>query len=118
MIRENNKVKKHDMLPFKKVVFEIKGKQYSLVSKDQIVHIDFQKDKISGDKIVFPRVLSFDDEFGSPYLNNIKITGEVLKHKKLKKIVVFKYKAKKRTTKKQGFRPQSTAVKIVSVEKI
>lgn len=106
------------MLAFKKLVFEIRGKQYSLVSNDQIIHIDFQKDKNSGDKITFPRVLSFDDEFGSPYLNNIKITGEVLKHKKLKKIVIFKYKAKKRTTKKGGFRPQSTAVKIISVEKI
>jgi len=102
---------------FKNVVFEIKGKQYNVVSNNQVIYIDYQKDKNTGDQIIFPRVLSYNEEFGAPYLENIKVTGEVIKHRKLKKITIFKYKAKKRTTKKQGFRPQYTEVKILSVEK-
>ncbi|WNE41832.1 MAG: 50S ribosomal protein L21 [Mycoplasmataceae bacterium] len=106
------------MSSFKSVVFEIKGKQYNIVENNQVIYIDYQKDKNSGDKILFPRVLSFNEEFGQPYLENITVTGEVIKHRKLKKITIFKYKPKKRTTKKQGFRPQYTEVKIVSVEKV
>jgi large subunit ribosomal protein L21 len=106
------------ILPFKNVVFEIKGKQYNVVSNDQIIYIDYQRNRNSGDQIIFPRVLSYNGEFGHPFLENVKVTGEIVKHRKLKKIVIFKYKAKKRTTKKQGFRPQYTEVKIISVDKI
>lgn len=103
---------------FKSVVFEIKGKQYNVASNEQTIYIDYQRNRNSGDQIIFPRVLSYNEEFGHPYLENVKVTGKIVKHRKLKKIVIFKYKAKKRTTKKQGFRPQYTEVKIVSVEKV
>lgn len=103
--------------PLKSVVFEIKGKQYNVVSNQQTIYIDYQRNRNSGDQIIFPRVLSYNEEFGQPYLANVKVTGEVVKHRQLKKITIFKYKAKKRTTKKQGFRPQYTEVKIVSVER-
>ena len=105
------------MTSFKNVVFEIKGKQYNIVSPGQVIYIDYQKDKSSGDLIVFPRILSYDEEFGKPYLQNVKVTGQIVKHRKLKKITIFKYKAKKRTTKKQGIRPHYTEVEIVSIEK-
>lgn len=103
--------------PFKSVVFEIKGKQYNVVSNQQTIYIDYQRNRNSGDQITFPRVLSYNEDFGQPYLENVKVTGEVVKHRQLKKITIFKYKAKKRTTKKQGFRPQYTEVKIISVER-
>ena len=45
-----------------------------------------------------------------------KVTGEVLKQDKSKKVIVFKYKAKKNERKKQGHRQPYTALKIVSVK--
>lgn len=44
-----------------------------------------------------------------------KAVAEVLKHAKDKKIIVFKYKAKKQERKKQGHRQPFTEVKIVSI---
>ena len=45
-----------------------------------------------------------------------KVTGTVVKQDKAKKIIVFKYKAKKNERKKQGHRQPFTAVKIEKIE--
>lgn len=107
------------------LIFEIKGKKYSIKLDNEApnssssvnkLFIDYQKDKQAGDKIIFPRVLSMGDKFGKPYLEGTSVVGEVVKHRKLKKMIIFKYKAKKRNAKKRGCRPRYTEVKIVSVE--
>lgn len=45
-----------------------------------------------------------------------KVVAEVVEHGKEKKIVVFKYKAKKNIRKKQGHRQPYSKLKIVSIE--
>ena len=45
----------------------------------------------------------------------VKATAEVLGQGKNKKIVVFKYKAKKNERKKQGHRQSFTKLKIVTI---
>jgi len=49
---------------------------------------------------------------GKPYIEGAVVEGEVLLHDKNKKIVVFKYKAKKNYRRKQGHRQPFTRVKI------
>ena len=44
-----------------------------------------------------------------------KVVGEVLAHDKAKKVIVYKYKAKKNERKKQGHRQPFTAVKITGI---
>ena len=44
-----------------------------------------------------------------------KVAGEVLMQDKAKKVIVFKYKAKKNIRKKQGHRQPFTAVKITEI---
>ncbi len=46
---------------------------------------------------------------------NAKVTATVEKQDKYKKIIVFKYKAKKNERKKQGHRQPFTAVKIAKI---
>lgn len=46
---------------------------------------------------------------------NAKVTATVVRQDKEKKIIVFKYKAKKNVRKKQGHRQPFTAVKIESI---
>lgn len=46
-----------------------------------------------------------------------KVVGEVLAQDKMKKIIVFKYKAKKNIRKRQGHRQPFTAVKITDIVK-
>lgn len=70
-----------------------------------------------GDKVEFD-VLMVSDENGIKIADEakaFKAVGEVLEQGKDKKIVVFKYKAKKNERKKQGHRQPFTAVKIVEI---
>ena len=94
-----------------------KGKQFTWFpeKKDQTLRLPFQKETKPGDKIVIDKVLKKDEEFGQPYLP-IKLIGEIIRHGQNKKIVAMKYKAKKRTKKKWGFRAQYTEVKITAIE--
>ncbi|MBE5754799.1 MAG: 50S ribosomal protein L21, partial [Clostridiales bacterium] len=70
-----------------------------------------------GDKVEFD-VLMVSDENGIKVADEakaFKVVGEVLEQGKEKKIVVFKYKAKKNERKKQGHRQPFTAVKILEI---
>ena len=70
-----------------------------------------------GDVVEFPVVL-VSDENGVKVADEakaFKAVGEVVEQGKDKKIVVFKYKAKKNERKKQGHRQPFTAVKILEI---
>ena len=69
-----------------------------------------------GEKVEFNALL-VSDENGIKVGKDcaFKVVGEVLKQDKMKKVVVFKYKAKKQERKKQGHRQPFTAVKIESI---
>ena len=70
-----------------------------------------------GDKVEF-EVLMVSDENGIKVADEakaFKVVGEVLEQGKDKKIIVFKYKAKKNERKKQGHRQPFTAVKILEI---
>ena len=87
------------------------GSKISIVGK-----IDTKKRKIlKFDKVLFA---SKDDEIlvGNPYIKNATCTGEVLDQKKGKKIVVFKYKRKKRYRKKTGHRSLITDILIKEIK--
>ena len=93
------------------------GKQYK-VQKGEILRVE----KISGDigaPVLFDKVLMFSDgenvNIGRPVLENISIKGHIVEQDKAKKIIVFKYKRRKRYRRKQGHRQQYTAIKIDSI---
>jgi len=94
------------------------GKQY-LVSPGDKIKIE-KIDKEEGKEIVFKEVLLIERnrkvEIGSPLVKGAKVTGKVLKQGKGKKIIVFKYKPKKRYKKKKGHRQLFTEVEIVKIE--
>ena len=70
-----------------------------------------------GDKVEFD-VLMVSSEEGIKVADEakaFKAVGEVLEQGKDKKVVVYKYKAKKNERKKQGHRQPFTAVKILEI---
>ena len=91
------------------------SKQYKVSVGDTI---KFEKLNANvGDKVEFD-VLLVSDENGIALGNDVagkKAVGEVVAQDKFKKIIVFKYKAKKNVRKKQGHRQPFTAVKIDSI---
>ena len=70
-----------------------------------------------GDKVEL-NVLMISDESGIKVADEakaFKAVGEVIEQGKDKKIIVYKYKAKKNERKKQGHRQPFTAVKILEI---
>jgi len=96
---------------------ETGGKQYNVKEGDKINIERLEGEE--GGKIVFDKVLLFDDEkevkVGTPYLETVKVEGEITSQFRGEKINIIKYKAKKRYRKKQGHRQNLTEVKIVKI---
>ncbi len=94
------------------------GKQYRVQEGDVI-----KVEKLNGEsdeQIEFNQVLAIskDDKIsvGTPFLENAKVIGKVVEQGKSKKVIVFKYKAKKNYRKKQGHRQPYTKVMIEKIE--
>lgn len=96
-----------------KAVIETGGKQY-YVEEGTILYVE-KLDVEAGKEVVFDKVLMANGALGRPYVQNAEVVGTVLKHGKNKKIVVFKYNAKKKYRKKQGHRQPYTKVEIKSI---
>ncbi len=99
-------------------VIESCGKQYK-VTKGDVVFFEKLKEE-EGKKVNFDKVVLLSDEgkieVGTPYVKGIKVEGKVIAHGKGRKIVVFKYKAKKNYKRKQGHRQPYTKVEITAIK--
>mgnify|MGYP003300816497 CR=1 FL=1 len=100
-------------------IIEACGKQYKVAQGDVVF---FEKlDAEEGKKIKFDNVIlvSSEDgkvEVGNPYVKGAKVEGKVVSHGKAKKILVYKYKAKKNYRRTQGHRQPYTKVEITAVK--
>ncbi|HVV39154.1 MAG TPA: 50S ribosomal protein L21 [Candidatus Paceibacterota bacterium] len=105
-------------------IIETGGKQY-MVSEGDTVKIEKikgqepNKELKAGDSIVFDRVLMVDNgsdtTIGEPYIKGAKVSAEIKKIAKAKKVVVIKYKAKSNYFKKRGHRQPFFEVKITKL---
>ncbi len=97
-----------------KAIFSTGGKQY-LVNEGSELYVE-KLDVEPKKEITFEEVLYVDGKVGNPYVKGATVTAEVVKHGKQKKIVVFKYKPKKKFRKKQGHRQPYTKIIIKKIE--
>ena len=99
-------------------IIESCGKQYKVAEGDVVF---FEKlDTEEGKKVSFDKVVLVSDdkkvEVGAPYVKGVKVEGKVLANGKGKKIVVYRYKAKKNERTKQGHRQPYTKVEITGIK--
>ena len=99
-------------------IVEACGKQYKVAEGDVVF---FEKlDAEEGKKVSFDKVVLVSDdkkvEVGAPYVKGVKVEGKVLANGKDKKIVIYRYKAKKNERKTQGHRQPFTKVEITSIK--
>ena len=94
------------------------GKQYK-VKEGEILRVE----KLTGDigsQVAFDQVLMLSDgetvKVGQPVLEGVQVKGHIIEQGKGKKIIVFKYKRRKRYRRKQGHRQLFTAVQIDAIE--
>ena len=98
-------------------VIKTGGKQYR-VQQGDVIYIE-KLDSQAGDAVSFDEVLLVGKEgateIGNPTVSGAKVEGKVLSQVKGRKIVVYKYKAKKNERKKQGHRQPYTKVEITAI---
>jgi large subunit ribosomal protein L21 len=94
------------------------GKQYR-VETGEILRVE----KLEGDvgaEVAFDQVLMLgegeDVRIGQPVVEGASVRGRIVEQGKHKKIVVFKFKRRKRYRRKQGHRQLFTAVRIDTIE--
>ncbi len=112
------------------------GKQYKVSAGDKI---KIEKlEALEGDNVVFDEVLLVADDqemkipstssgnniektaegvikIGQPFIEGAKVEGKILKQAKDKKVIIFKYKAKKRYKVKRGHRQMFSEVEILKI---
>ncbi|HZG82163.1 MAG TPA: 50S ribosomal protein L21 [Brevibacillus sp.] len=98
-------------------IIETGGKQYK-VEEGSVLFIE----KLAGNEgeaVTFDKVLFVNKDgkvtAGTPTVAGATVTGKVEKHGKARKIIVFKYKAKKNYLRKQGHRQPFTKVVIEKI---
>ena len=94
-------------------IFVTGGKQYYVAEGDEI--FVEKLDAEVGSKIDFNEVLCVGDKTGTPYVSGAKVTCEVLKQGKAKKVVVFKYRPKKKYRNTRGHRQPYTKLVVKKI---
>ena len=98
-------------------VIKTGGKQYR-VQEGDILRVE-KLDAAEGSAIKFDEVLALSNDdglkVGTPVVEGAAVEANVLGQGKDKKVVVFKYKAKKNYRRKQGHRQPYTKVQITKI---
>ncbi len=109
-------------------VIKTGGKQY-LVSPGDKIKVE-KLDKEEGKEITFGEVLLLCPsealakegaknnkiEIGEPFIKGAEVKAKILRHGKGEKLIIFKYKPKKRYKRKVGHRQQFTEVEIIEIK--
>jgi large subunit ribosomal protein L21 len=99
-------------------IIETGSKQYK-VAPGQIIKIEKLKGE-PGSSYIFSKVLLFyndkETRIGSPYVDGVAVQGEILRHGREKRKIVFRYHSKTRYRKKKTHRQPFTEVKIMAIE--
>ena len=98
-------------------IIETGGKQYK-VSEGDFVFVE-KLDVEAGETVTIDKVLVVangdDISVGAPFVAGATVEASVVKNGKEKKIIVYKYKAKKGYHKKQGHRQPYTKLEITKI---
>lgn len=99
-------------------VFKSGGKQFRAEPGSQLRIPTIQAEP--GDSITFDEVLLASNDgdvtVGAPLIEGAKVTAEVLRHGRDKKVIVFKRKRRKGYRKKQGHRQGFTEIRVAEVQ--
>ncbi len=99
-------------------IIEACGRQYK-VQEGETVYFEKLGEE-EGKKVHFDKVVLVSDngkvQVGNPYVSNVKVEGKVVSNGRGKKILVFKYKAKKNERNTRGHRQDYTKVEITSIK--
>ncbi len=89
-------------------IIEANGHQYE-ISKNSKIKITNMEGEI-GKAVTLDKVLLVNDKdktvIGNPYIENAKVEAEIVNRGKGKKILIYKFKGRKKYRRKKGYRDQ------------
>jgi|TARA_B100001057_G_C22272499_1_gene727533 large subunit ribosomal protein L21 len=98
-------------------VFQSGGKQHR-VSEGDVVKLELLTAE-PGEEVIFDKVLLVangdDVNVGAPFVESGKVTGEVVRSDRAKKVKIIKFKRRKDFLRRQGHRQWFTEVKITGI---
>jgi len=98
-------------------IVETGGKQFK-VSEGATIIVE-KLDVVPGDTVTLDKVFLVEKDghvqVGAPHIAGASVVASVVEHGKAKKIIVFKYKAKKNYRRKQGHRQPFTKLHIDAI---
>jgi large subunit ribosomal protein L21 len=97
-------------------VFETGGKQYK-AAKGDIIRVEKLPEE-PGKTVSFDALVVSDGDkvqIGTPTVAGVKVKAKVVAHGKEKKVVIYKYKAKANSRRKQGHRQPYTKIEITGI---
>ena len=98
-------------------VVQTGGKQYR-VSQGDIINVE-KLNVEAGSTVVLDEVIAISGEgtttIGKPFVEGAKVECKVVENGKGKKVIIYKYKAKKDYRKKQGHRQPYTQLEVVNI---
>jgi large subunit ribosomal protein L21 len=98
-------------------IIETGGRQYK-VKEGDVVTVE-KLGAAAGTLHTFDRVLSVSDgeeaRFGAPYIEGASVTASVVGDGRARKVVVYRFRAKKDSHRKKGHRQPFTRLKIENV---
>ena len=101
-----------------RAIIETGGKQFHVAPDDTIRVPSLPGEP--GESVTFDRVLYAADDgdvrFGTPKVEGARVTAEIVKHGRGKKITVFKLKRRKNYRRKQGHRQAYTEIRVDKIE--
>jgi len=105
------------MKPVEFAIIETGGKQYKVAKGDIVTVEKLSNTHKEGDKVVFDKVLLWDNgtdtSIGTPYIAKAEVKGTVTEVGRLAKVLVVRYKQKSRSGwKRNGHRQPFVKVKI------
>ena len=97
-------------------IFVTGGKQYK-VSEGDVIYVE--KLNLEGESVEFDNVLMLIDgenvTVGTPKVDGATVSAKLIKNGKSKKVLVFKFKAKKNYRRRQGHRQPYTKLQIEKI---
>ena len=99
-------------------IIETGGKQYK-VQEGDVLKVELLA-AAAEETVVIEKVLLVNKDgqlqVGKPYVEGAKVTLKVQEHGKAKKVIIFKFKAKKNYRRKQGHRQPFTQAVVEKIE--
>ena len=102
-------------------VLDDRNQQYRVAKGDKI-KIHLRSDASEGDTLTFDKVCAVGGEgdaagkVGTPFVDGASVTAKVVKNVKDPKVIIGKFRRRKNSRKRTGFRARYTEIEIQSIE--